>query len=722
MAVKKQKTPVLVPNPLHKFASYTYSWSLWWLDNIDYNQLMSKKNAIDALNFNPGPNSFVIAQDGGTYPNRRQPGTLGLNYHIQSVQLETVVAPSKNARSSNVIEGSMTIIEPYGVTLIDTLIAASFDGVKYNSYLDRPFMLQLDFKGYDDNGNELPLTETATYRKRFPIRMLEFKVDVTNRGTEYKLTFRPKAHQSGFGTQYNISQTPKDFTITAGTVEEFFNGPSGLAKQYADFFKSQIDKQGRTTLADAVRFNIDPTIAESKIVNESKVSLTKSSAKSSSIDLKSSTFTIPRGTPVLDIIDKVMAHSDYLVQLQLGLEGRTDLTDTSDTNVFNAFKTTVNEQIAGVDTNGKQQSSESNPITGRYPVIVTFNIAQYALWSSVHPATYRTMFSNSNPYTQKFYDYYYTGKNIDIVDLKINFDTTYFKSILNFTSVKAAEDSSPDNEIDRKDLTSPAISLTPGVLTRLVPQLGQVPNLAPPTYKFVVGDRNITSGMNIMDRSAAQITADVIQSIYTNRGQDMINVDITIVGDPTLLKQDDWLYIPDPREATDHSDWSSVSISDYSAKHGHLPMDRSEIIVRLTVNSPIDMDIDIPGANQGLAYPNPRYSQSLFSGQYRILNVKSTFANGKFEQVLALGRIINSDYTTAAFGTKLSDGRESNNDPVADGTNIDAVLVPTNATKPIGDYDPDNVSNEPLPIDTSIPYDSSETPSWTVNVTGNARE
>ena len=36
-------TPIL--NPLNRYPSYTYSWSLWWLDVNDFNKLMKKKRS-----------------------------------------------------------------------------------------------------------------------------------------------------------------------------------------------------------------------------------------------------------------------------------------------------------------------------------------------------------------------------------------------------------------------------------------------------------------------------------------------------------------------------------------------------------------------------------------------------------------------------------------------------------------------------------------------------
>ena len=98
-----------IPNPLHQYASYTYNWSLWWLDLIDYNRLSSglENGQIDSP---LSEGSYVIAEDSGLYPDRRLPTQAGLIFHIQSVNIETLIGLNTISKSSNLVEGSMTII------------------------------------------------------------------------------------------------------------------------------------------------------------------------------------------------------------------------------------------------------------------------------------------------------------------------------------------------------------------------------------------------------------------------------------------------------------------------------------------------------------------------------------------------------------------------------------------------------------------------------------
>jgi hypothetical protein len=149
-------------------------------------------------------------------------------------------------------------------------------------------------------------------------------------------------------------------------------------------------------------------------------------------------------------------------------------------------------------------------------------------------------------------------------------------------------------------------------------------------------------------------------------------------------------------------------------------MDRGQIVVRLIINSPVDMDLDHEDGDQGLAYPQPKYTQSLFSGQYIILGITNKFANGVFSQTLNLSRIMGDEFQTAFELARNGDGRN----PVELGTRIDKELAQTNPSQPAGDEG----DNTPLPLldmsaeDRAAAVANAQNQPWSVQVNGNARE
>jgi len=418
----------------------------------------------------------------------------------------------------------------------------------------------------------------------------------------------------------------------------------------------------------------------------------------------------------------VMSHSSYLIDLQLGLEKIELDTERGKSNdyIFNAFKTTSKIIYGGVDINGQKREPAINLVVNRYPKTAIFNISQYSLWHVPRPET--PPFTDSTPHTVKYYNYLYTGQNTDIVDLKIDFNTTYYTAILAHTNAKAAADSSADTDVAKQFYDGPsAISLNTAIFTKIFPALAAVPNVSPLQYKFVADDINLKSGMNVSDRDAALRVAGVLKSIYTAQDQEMIQLDLTIVGDPTLIKQDDWLYAVDPEGNSLYNDWS-VTAARFADSYGHIPMDRSEIVVNVKINSPVDMDIDI--YNEGVAYPQPRYSTSLFSGQYKILAVTNKFSGGKFEQVLELVRLMNSDYQTAF--TQVDQSQRTTVGPVGTGTQNDLPLTTNNEISAAGDeYDDNSVSNESdtnIPPGTTLILNPSSDAPWAVEINDDPRE
>ena len=626
----KIKTPApttLVPNPLNKYASYSYAWSLWWLSISDYNNLMDTTDVDSALAWNPGPTSYVIAEDSGLYPDRRLPGVLPVNYNIQTVNFTTIIAPNKQTRSSNMIEGNMTILEPYGVTFVDTLcIAASTFSpqTQNNNFTSLPYMLQLDFFGYDDNGNSISDSDAMALRKRFPITLTGLSVEVSGQGAEYKLDFCPLGHQ---GHRPEKATLPKDITITAGTVKEFFYN---LESTINGFYQVDAYVKNNASIADSIHFDIDPAIANSKIVYSQGVPLSAANPGAKDIDLSKSNFSIKAKTSILAIIDRTLAQSEFLIS-QLADAGDIPKIENS---IFNAYRTTTSTKYQGVDQGGNVLKGVFDASRNTAPTLQIYRISQHPTWKAESP--HGPTASNSVPYTAKEYNYLYTGKNVDVLDFKLSFDMTYYTSVLGYTSSVSSTQTTADTGTDIQSLFKKNVGFNPALL------LKNIPNISPQRYRYIVGDQNLTLGGGVINNPQAQKAGDMIKSIYSSQNGDMITIDLKILGDPMLIKQDDWLYAPSPNSAQTYNNWTTTGQDSFAISYGHLRMDAGDIIVKVNINSPIDIDTE--SGNQGLVYPqmgvNNQY-QSLFSGQYRIITIENRFASGKFEQTLQLVRIIN---------------------------------------------------------------------------------
>ena len=701
-SVKQQAPTEIIVNPLHQFVSYTYNWSLWRLAVDDANIILSQSDANTAATTPLSPNSYCIAEDSGLYSDRRPPAQFGLNYNIQTVEFDSIIGLNSTTKTSNMTNGRMTIIEPYGVTWLDTLVYTSAveTGSYTTNYLTQPYMLQLDFTGYDDSGNIVPVNKT--FRKRFPIEFSGIKIKVGNKGTEYQVEYFPVTQKPW---QSSMSTTPAEFNISAGTVKEFFDAFKAVINAY---WRNQII-QGKISYADVIDFKIDPNIEQSTIVNSAQLSLLQANPNSGQIlDVKKGYFTIPKGSQIIDVIDKVLVQSSYLLQ-QLGLDQQSaqtikKLTDDQ-TAALNHFKTTCGIRYAGQDRSGTVvDKAYSAAGINRYCLAWTYNIHQYPVYDGTNPRA--PQLTDTRAITVKDYNYIYTGKNIDILKLDINFDTTYYTTVAAYINDISGGDVSKSTQLD--STLSSTYMILPNlafIAQAAVPALSRIPNPTPLRYKLVQNDLRDNTGMNISTNPDAQVGANVARSLYSRYPSgDMLKVEITIVGDPTLIKQDDVLYSPDPTAKNNYNSWDSISQAQYVRDTGSMRMDTGQLVARLTINTPLDIDTDWAGT--GLVFPQANTYKSLFSGQYQIKVIKNKFEGGQFTQTLTMIRYPNTSIVEAATPA-ASTGATGNNvasTTVLDNSNNSRIPTESNQTGATNG----NSTIQPVDNNTIIVYGDSQ--------------
>jgi hypothetical protein len=300
----------------------------------------------------------------------------------------------------------MTIREPYGVTLLDSLALTAFQnrtaGKPAVNYLDFPYMLELDFFGYDNDGNPIPAGETAKFKKRFPIKILSFKFEATQNGTEYKITFVPLGHIALHEEYANI---PKTMPVSGSTVGEFF---ANLKTQLQSYWAETVSF-GVALYADGISFEFDPAIAQSTINYPKDDSLADANPNGITLDLTKRQFNITEGTKIVELINRVLSLSGFVTD-QLKTQGGYDSAHTSP---FTAYKIMVGTQYGTVGNTNAIQFAVFDPIKNQFPKIITFKIHQFTSFMANHPAVDQA--PDSRPYTVKEYNYWYTGKNLDII-------------------------------------------------------------------------------------------------------------------------------------------------------------------------------------------------------------------------------------------------------------------------------------------------------------------
>jgi hypothetical protein len=235
-------------NVLHDYTSSTYRTTLYLLSADDYSALCDRPDT-----FNP---RYVLISSGGGYPTTindlvAQETKTGKadytqsirhidfqeDFFIEQLSLTTVVGLNAKTKASNAIEISFTIVEPYGMTLLDRLQSACMEPpVNSPNYLDQPYLLEIDFLS---NVEEAKSKSNRIDRKRVAIKIIEMKIKPGTGGTEYRCRAVPFNHVA---FQDTIAALPVALSVQAGTVGQFFDSESEIAQIFSPEIEQNVER------------------------------------------------------------------------------------------------------------------------------------------------------------------------------------------------------------------------------------------------------------------------------------------------------------------------------------------------------------------------------------------------------------------------------------------------------------------------------------------------
>lgn len=726
VTAKKGSVPAYVPrdNPLHDYASYTYSIALYILTKSDINVLTRSPEE-----WTPGAGrtkTCLIASGGkNTGPYVRNEHFTD-DFYFDSLKMTTVIGLNNRSKASNAIEISFTILEPYGVSLLDRIINVAGD-IEAPNFKAMPYLLEVDFYGYNDTGKA---TKIEKQRKRIPIKIIEIKIKVGTKGAEYAVKAVPWNHQA---LSQTAATTPINLEVKASTVGEFFynnqadqvavtatNNAKNSAKsdlQRAEEIKrtqtaetdnqsdaetARLNRQAGNTSqpvkesADARKLNDDSItknrgivnhafavssycggvnawftdlvlrkqrgtkdeirvefvtsppdcpydIASSKITVPNNKDLTRSATKedkpadaaaaaakdANKVFTDASAFAVSAGTSITQVIDMVMRNSTYITDQVKDPQNATpqSLAEKEGRPLW-WYKIIPSVEVGPYDY-----------ALNKFSSITTYHVVPYRVYDSKHPNGPSVAPQGS----VKKYQYSYTGRNRDILDFQIDFDTLFYTAV---TAGAAKWESAQITKAEQqKDESAKVAAESQPAAAELVNRQTQLVSTQPQT----------TGGGGTQNGVKPVLAADMQKSQYSNSRGDMLNLKLKIVGDPELIKQDDIYTNPAQGGYADQSRTTGVM------SNGSIVMDSGEVLAQVEFKTIVDMDP---------ATGTPRKDQysknSVFSGLYRILTVDNLFQSGKFEQTVDMVRVpdaINSGSVDSDKGQHTT-----NNKALAKGT------------------------------------------------------
>jgi len=642
-------------NVLLEYPSYTYGLSLALLSAAEYNNLVAGGQYIPnrvliasagRYNNTPGPNQFI-----------RSP-YFSEDFYFEDFSMTTVIGTNATTRNTNAIELKFTIIEPYGMTLINRLLDQANDpAVNASNYLDMVYLIQIDFFATDETGTIQGIIPGLT--KIIPIKLTQMGITASVSGATYQISAVPYNHAA---FDQSAVSTPANFEIASGSVSEFFQSGNGSNKSFADAlngWNTNLANNNKIGVPDTYNFDLHPSIAQSSFTtggalsprdtsmvnpnNTTSIRQSNLGQPSKDFNTTSRTMSINAGTSIDKVIDYVVRNSDY-IQNQMAIPDGVDPQTYLQQKAQNANQPLNWYKIVPTVTVG-----QFDPIRNINAKNYTYSVQPYTIYnvkSDVAPQGKATNFV-------KDYNYIYTGKNDDVITFDLNFNTLYYTAQTAYRSAVSKLYKSPDTATQGNPIQNAGA----------YQGTGQAPNSVMPMQvkPQVYNAKARATGGSISPKSVA--VADLEDSLMTLSAADMLNVQLTIVGDPQFIKQDDCFYSPLLAASNTDGRQGTITASDPRlTPNGSIRTDYTEIYVRLTFRTPVDMD-----ENTGLLKFNSNYQTSIFSGLYKVLQVTSEFKNGQFTQQLNLIRLPFQNKYDYMTQPQSSTGQR-NSDPTAQTT------------------------------------------------------
>ena len=624
------------PNQLTDYASYTYNIALYMMQPKEYVRMLKSPQSVTAIPKQLLMRSGGVGNDGGD--------NFDIDFFIDNLQMKNVgVSPNTKTTNTNAVEVSFDITEPMGVTLIERLKNEAKNNLEEEqNYLHTPYLLEITFKGYNEQGKQLGAEVKPKY---VPIKIIELKFTVESTGTVYRCKAMPY-HQDVFSTIR--STIPINIQVSASTVTDIFGGTAteftqeiktvteetqrlggnsistqkvtknklgeshktltdAINKFYEGQTKPTIEKaqeggppnqrkQAKTTpasteVAEKWSFAIAPGIANAKLVGE-KFDALNTPAKNSKV-YKSIASAIKSGTGGVELDTKtnmfkinagtnVVSLINYILvaseYIDKNVEATANKLSQDEDSSEHINWFRIVPQIVGFQGWDKKE--------GRYKFHVKWTVQEMALFYSDFPWAPKTMPKGKG--VHKIYDYIFSGNNTEVQKFRMNFDAAYYQAHTIGTGVPTA-----DKNIS--DVTTQVKS---------IPQSTQ--------GQGMVNDEGITK----------KRSKDLMSSLMHD-GADLIQCDLDILGDPAFIPVGDAFFQP---QGNRNQIYNSAFLPD-----GTINYDLTPPYIQINLRTPSDYDeftglVDLT--------KQTKYSSSEFSGVYKIIVAQSTFSGGVFTQNL----------------------------------------------------------------------------------------
>lgn len=611
------------PNVLHDYANWTYQVGWYMLDRDSFNQFV--ETGKEPGNFRKYP----IFKSGGIRETGSNNG-IDFDLGLRSLRMTGIIGNNKYSPNANQYEIEMEIIEPYGVSLLPKLrvLAQSLQGE--NKEFQIPYLLEIKWVGYDDN-NKLVNNIPNSGPKLIAVQIINVSFNITSSGTIYKITFAPSA-QFALGNILGIVRT--DTRVYGGTFEEVIKGNSESLKAKLNAMGENDVKNKRAEYADTYDFEIvsysddartpDDRLAKSSMMypvvgGESTVEALKR------YDTTKQEWTFSSGSSVKAIISDLARNSKYFYDKIVDLETADEVSLGNLTGSDQSLpqQDQLEKKLAAMElikvvpviTLGSYDK-----IRGVYQKNIVYKVIPFYLYGQINARTGQAPVSNRG--YVKEYNWLFTGKNQDVIDINLTYDVLYFRLFQTTVGAKAVTDTA-SNAIGSDGL-QPALS----------PDAASQPR--------VWGDINARTNKGDKPNAVQEYFEQQLNPSY---GTDLVQLDLSIIGDPDWIPQDRSI-----RPVGTSTDANNNGYVDGELAKG-ISVDVDGVYVNINFRTPADYSDKTGLMNLGSD------ESALIAGYYQVITVESLFQDGRFTQILNMVRVPSQEKNvvkqTADYKTQL---------------------------------------------------------------------
>ena len=650
----KGYTSPLRPNLLHQFASYN---TIFTLSGTNERELKSHK-------FLTNPVHDIIARSGGI-GNAKHVTTRGFaeaqtgdgaiaeraeaqqNYKdqysasieilershdlfIENVNMISTASPNVERGLGNFTKMEFEIHEPYGVTLIEKVNAAT--GInEYQDYQDAPLLLTIEFKGFDENGSPV---KTPPLVRKIPILIARVEFEVNEGGARYSIVAVPYV-DGAFDDRFKFPRA--EVPVAASTPEQWALEVEAVL---ADMMEQEI-KEGKREIADEYEFNIHADVLRvGREYDSSKGSTNRSShprargQNSGPIDVaklervegsagNNTTLTkffedaIRTQTGYQELSDDFW--TTYLGSVGVGddiIKDEKKLKDfVNSDKLANIVKDNQYVNWFKIKTTVETFTDQFDDITKMHKKRIVYQAVPYKI--HVLKLVAPGISAGATDWSKKVhkeYNYIYTGENVDVQGLKILYKTAYYQRNVR----------NDDKDTAYKGVFEWGKSIVEGVFGK---EIYPDPLIPLRQYPSIVKGRNTLDGGKDENGQGQQF-----YDYLTNPNADMMKIELEILGDPAYICQDMYMPIHQDRVTTVGGD------NTYSETFDSFNSDSYQPIFFLNYRLPDDID-----TNTGLMFSSAtkRSENLFFNGLYQVNKIESKFDNGQFQQTLFCSRFNN---------------------------------------------------------------------------------